>query len=71
MPSVIRPRQAPFKKLHLCPCGSRRQSTWQYDARGIALCRTCAKCHGAKMAKYRPEVLTNPNYHTDEPIEED
>ena len=54
-----------------CPCGSKLPSTWNHDARGIPLCRTCAKCHREKMKGYRPEVLTNPNYWADEPIEED
>ena len=54
-----------------CPCGSGRDSRWQFDARGIELCRTCSKCHRERMARYRPEVLTNANYEADEPIEED
>lgn len=52
-----------------CPCGSGLDSTWQKDARGIELCRTCEKCHDARMAKYRPDVLSNPNYQCDEAIE--
>jgi len=55
----------------MCPCGSGLPSRWQHDARGIELCRTCAKCHKEKMARYRPDVLTDPNYPADEPIEED
>ena len=54
-----------------CPCGSGLDSQWQYDARGIELCRTCPKCHKTKMAKYRPDVLSNPSYWSDEPIDED
>lgn len=54
-----------------CPCGSGLPSMWRYDARGIPLRRTCTKCHGAALTAYRPEVLTNPNYHCDEPVEED
>jgi len=54
-----------------CPCGSGRDSTWQNDARGIPLCRTCTKCHKAKMQRYRPDVLADPNYWADEAIEED
>jgi hypothetical protein len=53
-----------------CPCGSGLVSYWQHDARGIELCRTCGKCHDAKMAGYRPEVLTDSNYWTCEEIEE-
>lgn len=55
----------------LCPCGSGLLSSWAMDARGIPLKRTCDKCHVEKMATYRPEVLTDPNYWADEPIEED
>jgi len=55
-----------------CPCGSGKYSEWQYDGRGIELCRTCNDCHKEKMSRYRPEIL---EYYTqadvDEPIEED
>lgn len=61
MSSVVKP----------CPCGSGKESHWQYDAKGIPLCRTCSVCHSRKMAAYRPEVLTNPNYEADEAIDED
>lgn len=44
-------------------------SWWEYDARGIELCRVCDKCKAVKLAKYRPEVLRNPNYTADEDIE--
>jgi len=54
-----------------CWCGSGLPSTWQFDARGIALCRTCAACKRRKLAQYRPEVLTDPNYWADEPIDEE
>lgn len=59
-----------MNKMRPCPCGSGQLSQWQYDARGIELCRTCPQCHQRKMGGYRKEVLTNPNYHCDEPIEE-
>ena len=52
-----------------CPCGSGEPSRWQYDARGIELCRTCKKCHAVRMKGYRPDVLTDPNYWADEEIE--
>jgi len=54
-----------------CPCGSGLDSQWQFDARGIELCRTCRKCNDTKMSGYRRDVLTNSNYQCDEPIEED
>jgi hypothetical protein len=36
----------------------------EYDARGIALCRVCNDCRAVKLAKYRPEVLTDSSYQT-------
>jgi hypothetical protein len=54
-----------------CPCGSGKDSYWQHDARGIPLCRTCDDCHETKMKRYRQEVLTNPSYEADEPIDAD
>ncbi len=46
-------------------------SWWEYDARGIELCKVCEKCRAAKLAQYRPDVLVNPSYWHDEPIEEE
>lgn len=43
----------------------------QHDARGIFLTYTCPKCHADKMAGYRQDVLTDPNYWHDEPIDGD
>ena len=42
-------------------------SWWEHDARGIPLARVCEKCRDEKLARYRPDVLTNPNYEADEP----
>jgi hypothetical protein len=53
-----------------CGSGSGLLSFWRYDARGIELCRTCDKCHDKQMAKYRPEVLTDPDYWHEEPIDD-
>lgn len=58
-----------MKKAQPCPCGSGKLSWWQHDARGIPLCRTCIQCHREKMRGYRKDVLKNPNYEVDEPIE--
>lgn len=44
-------------------------SWWENDARGIPLARVCDKCIDHKLKGYRPEVLTNPSYECDEPIE--
>jgi hypothetical protein len=81
---VIRkvPRQSPsnnhlFKEKKMrrvakpCSCGSGKLWSPQYDARGIFLSYTCEDCHARKMAGYRPDVLTDSSYWTDEPIEED
>jgi hypothetical protein len=57
--------------IRLCPCGSGKESFWQHDARGIPLCRTCEDCHQRQMSKYRKDVLTDPNYWSDEDIEDD
>lgn len=46
-------------------------SWWEHDARGIALARVCEKCKKAKLAGYRREVLTDPNYEAEEPIDGD
>ncbi len=54
-----------------CSCGSGLPSSWEYDARGIPLCRTCSMCHDQKMAGYRRDVLTDSDYEADEAIEDD
>lgn len=54
-----------------CDCGSGKPASRNFDARGIYLCRTCDDCHQKKMSRYRKDVLTDPNYWTDEQIEED
>lgn len=43
---------------------------WEHDARGIPLAKVCEHCVDKQLSKYRPEVLSNPNYWADEPIEE-
>lgn len=47
-------------------------SWWEYDGRGIPLCRVCEKCVDAKLDRYDPKILS---YYTqadvDEQIEED
>lgn len=44
-------------------------SWWVNDARGIPLARVCDCCKAEKLKGYRPEVLKDPNYHADEPID--
>jgi hypothetical protein len=52
-----------------CNCGSGLDSWWEHDARGIPLNRVCEECREEKLKKYRPDVLTDPYYWTDEPID--
>ena len=54
-----------------CLCGSGKPRSPQFDARGIFLPFTCDDCHDRKMASYRPDVLTDPFYWTDEPVDDD
>jgi hypothetical protein len=54
-----------------CSCGLGKLWKPQYDARGIFLTYTCEDCHDRKMAEFRPDLLTDPLYWTDEPIDED
>lgn len=35
-----------------------QNSEWQYDVRGIPLCRTCPKCEKERLSSYRADVLT-------------
>ena len=55
------------------PCidGHKSDTYWKYDARGIPLAKICKVCAAWKLAKYRPEVLSNANYYADERIDSD
>lgn len=57
--------------VRLCPCGSGKESWWENDARGIPLARVCESCRSEKLKRFRPDVLTDPDYWHDEPIDED
>lgn len=57
--------------LEECPCGSGREAEAEFDARGIFLCYSCRKCRKEKLSRYRADVLGDPNYWSDEPIEPD
>lgn len=57
--------------LENCPCGSGAQAFPEFDARGIFLTYACDKCRKAKLSRYRPDVLSDSGYWSDEPIEED
>lgn len=61
-------------KIQTHPCidnkPSAERSWWERDAKGIPLCRVCARCKAKKLARYRPAILSG--YHqsdVDEPIE--
>ena len=62
------PKQCRSKK---CSCGSGKPKSPQYDACSIFLTHTCEDCHDRKMAEFRPDILTDPDYWTDEPIDDD
>ena len=46
-------------------------SYWVNDARGIPVARVCPLCEDEKTSHIRKEVMENPNYESDEPIEAD
>jgi hypothetical protein len=50
-----------------CTCGSGLDGHELYDARGIYCGITCRQCK--REDTYRKEVMTDPNYYVDEPIE--
>jgi hypothetical protein len=52
-----------------CGCGSGLAREAHHDARGIFLCYACAECEQEKLSHYRSDVLTDPDYWADEPIE--
>lgn len=52
-----------------CGCGSGKPSWWEHDARGIELGRVCPACVDAVLARFRPDVLTDGSYETDEPVD--
>lgn len=54
-----------------CDCGADKAFDRLYDARGIYCCRYCDACESAKRAEFRADVLTDPNYWHDEPIDDD
>lgn len=54
-----------------CFCGSGFFRYLLKDARGIAVGYVCDKCEAEKKKGYRPEIFTDSNYSTSEPIEPD
>lgn len=44
---------------------------WEYDAKGIPLCKVCEDCRDQKLSRYRPEILRGyTQADVDETIEE-
>jgi hypothetical protein len=41
------------------------------DARGIFCAFVCDECEKKKRAGFRPDIFTDSQYWTDEPVEED
>jgi hypothetical protein len=67
-------KMSTLKDYHLksCHCGSGLERHARFDARGIFLTYVCDKCEKEKLKRYRPEVLTDPNYDTfDDVVDED
>ena len=52
-----------------CFCGSGQPQIAYYDARGIFLTFGCDICWPTKAKTYRPDVLSDPNYWHDEPLD--
>ena len=52
-----------------CNCGSGSEGFPEFDARGIFISFCCDNCRKEKLAPYHPEVLVDPSYKADEPIE--
>lgn len=57
--------------MALCSCGSGLERSERLDARGIFLTFACDHCWPEKSQQWRPEVLTDPNYDHDEPIDDE
>ena len=56
-------------EYHQC---DRDTSWWENDYQGIPLARVCDRCYEAKMARFRPEILTGYSQgDVDEPIDPD
>ena len=53
----------------MCNCGSGLEREEVCDSRGICVACVCDKCREERLSHYRPDIFTNSNYWTDEPIE--
>jgi hypothetical protein len=50
-----------------CDCGSGEYKEATHDGHGIFLFYGCDKCRERKLARYRPDIMSQ--YECDEPIE--
>jgi hypothetical protein len=57
--------------MKTCNCGSGLPRRELVDARGIFCAFVCDKCEKKKRAGFRPDIFTDSQYWTDEPVEED
>ena len=53
-----------------CRCGSDKPRYRLNDARGLFCAYVCQNCEAKEKQKYRPEIFTDSQYFTDEPIDE-
>ena len=51
-----------------CRCWSGLPSFELLDARGIYCGRVCDQCERVKRMEFRPEIFSDSDYHTDEPV---
>lgn len=59
----------PWRRL--CPCGSGHERWELRDARGLFCCFVCQDCAARKRLAFRPEIFTDPNYVTEEAIDDE
>jgi hypothetical protein len=57
--------------MKLCPCGSSQSRRELKDARGIFCTFVCNACERRKRHSFRADIFTDPNYQTDEAIDEE
>jgi hypothetical protein len=64
-------RRYSYRADNQCTCGSGMAARAVYDARQIFVAFVCDGCQRSKLAQYRPEIFTDPNYEHSEPIDEE
>lgn len=65
------PRRYGYRQENQCSCGSGESASAVYDARGIFVFFSCAKCDAEKRKGYRTDIFTDPNYRTNEDVEDE